>query len=148
MEKVYDMQVVGAEVYEVLKNVSKEEYDKVPKKIINLFEKYKNHNDEIKIDLSKSFKEQKISQKAKDIIFVISLNYWLTDEERKQVIKKLNENEKKFNEKYNIEKIFEERKAEKTNEETTNKALVKYEEKWYTKIFNKIRTIIPFYKKK
>jgi len=142
LENYVTLQRIGAEVYEVLQNVSEESYKKVPKNIIAIFEKYKDNDFNVKIDCSKKFEEQEISKQAKDIIFAISLNYWLTDEERESVINKLNETERKLLEKYSIQNIFEEeqnRKNKKIENVMEEKAIVKYEEKWYTKILKKIK---------
>ena len=65
------MRLVGAEVYEVLKNMPKYDYDKVPESITSLFKKFENEKIVKKLDLSKGFREQEISQEAKDIIFLI-----------------------------------------------------------------------------
>ena len=160
METNESFEKVGAEVCAVLKSVPSKEYNKVSKNIRNLFEGYSDGSKKIKIDTSKSIEEQNISKEAKDIIFVISLNYWLTEEQKKIALKKLKENEIKMNEKYDIERIFKsksnryEEKMEKVgasqelavNEDevgknNTSKALVKSTGKWYNKIFSFFRRI-------
>ena len=100
------MEDVYAEVYEVLRSVPEEKFYKVPKKLTNFFEKYKGYGKGVKIDLNKRFAEQDISQKAKDIIFCISLNYWLSDEEKDEVVRKMKINEKEYREKYSVDNLF------------------------------------------
>ena len=95
MDNTIDFKTVGAEVYEVLRNIPKEEYYKVPREITDAFKAYKDETNQIKIDFNKSFQEQEISQTAKDIIYLISLNYWLTEDDRQKILKKMEMNEEK-----------------------------------------------------
>lgn len=128
---------ISAEVYAVLKEIPKSEINKIPPKIIKMYEKSNNYSNEIKIDINKKFEEQNISKEAKDIIFLIGLNYWLTEEERKETLIKLNENESALKEKYNVENIF--KKASNNNEKSiSNVLIVEKKEKWYLKIIKKI----------
>ncbi len=112
-----NLDIIGAEVYAILSNVSKERYNKIPTKITKTFEKYKEAAKNIIIKTNEEFDKQDISKEAKDIIFVIALNYWLTDEEKKNAIKNMNLNEEKLKEKYNIEKMFEKRRSKQINKE-------------------------------
>ena len=91
----------------------------------------------IKIDINKKIEEQNISKEAKDIIFLIGLNYWLTEEERKEVLIKLKENESALKEKYNIENIFKNTSNNKENS-VSNVLIIEKKEKWYLKIIKKI----------
>ena len=151
MEENVDFEKVGAEVYAVLKSIPNREYNKVSKKVRELFEKYEKASNQVKIDISKSFNEQNISKKAKEIIFVISLNYWLTEEQRKIAIEKMNKNEKELNEKYNIEKIFKEKNKTAINTEkqeseiSSNKYLTKVTNSWFNKV---LRFIKRFFRKR
>ena len=148
MDNISEFEIVGAEVYEVLRNIPKEEYYKVPRKITATFEKFKDVEIKTKIDLTKSFQEQNISKRAKEIIYCISLNYWLSEEEKHKILKKLKENEEKFNEKYSVEKLFEQKKKKeevKIQSENKTTDLVKCEEKWYTKILKKIKKFFKRY---
>ncbi|MBR2787056.1 MAG: hypothetical protein IKD76_06160 [Clostridia bacterium] len=160
MEANENLERVGAEVCAVLKSVPSEEYNKVSKNIRNLFERYISESKKIKIDTSKSFDEQSISKEAKDIIFVISFNYWLTEEQKKVALKKLKQNEIELNQKYDIERIFKSRREKseekikdsdansvvtdsenKMVESSKNKAVVKSADKWYKRILAFFRRI-------
>ena len=141
-----NMQIVGAQVYQVLQSVPKDKYYEIPKKITSLFEKYKDCDAGTTIDLNKSFSEQNISKMAKDIIFAISYNYWLTDKQRKETREKMEMNEEEIHKKYSVENLFKDRnketeEAQGTAQDNENKQLVCYEEKWYTKIFSKIKKL-------
>lgn len=106
-----NLEIIGAEVYAILSKVSIERYNKIPTKITKTFEKYKESAKKVKIKPNVEFDKQEISKEAKDIMFVIALDYWLTDEEKKQAMDNLKFNEEKLKEKYNIEKIFEQRRS-------------------------------------
>ena len=135
-----ELDIVGSEVYQILNLIPKDKYYKIPKKIVDIFDKYKNNKFELKIDMSKSFAEQNLNQKTKDIMFAIALDYWLTDEERKKSIEKMKLNEEKAKEKYNVENIFKEKsKRVVQNEKEDNKKLIAKKETFLQRIFNKIK---------
>ena len=73
------------EVIEVLKHVSKEDYDKIPQDKINLFKKCANENYNFTYDINKTLDEQNVSKKAKTIIAILYRDYWATDEQRKKI---------------------------------------------------------------
>lgn len=141
-----DLNIIGAEVYAVLNKMTEEMYNKVPKNILKMFKKFEKGAKEVELKNGIPFDEQKISKEAKDIIFAISLNYWLTEEERKEVLKKLKENEDALNEKYKVDNMFKKISKQNTDINTENKEIVKEQkEKWYIKIFNKVKDF--FYRK-
>ena len=78
------------EVLEVLNNISEEDYNKIPKDIIKVFETYKNKNYVFEYDFSKDFKEQKLSKQAKLILANLYRDYWATEREREEIIKEQN----------------------------------------------------------
>lgn len=133
---------ISTEVLAVLKEIPKSQFDKIPPKVIEMFEKNKSHTNEIKIDTNKKLEEQNISKEAKDIIFLLGLNYWLTEEERKEVLIKLNENEKALKEKYNVENLLKTNKSEQKDlkEFEQEQELTEYKEGFFTKIVNKIKS--------
>lgn len=88
-----DLKSIGAEVCAVLKKVSSSRYNKIPKEITDIFEAFEEESKNVVIEIDIPFECQKISKEAKDIIFLISLNYWLTEEKRQMVKANLKENE-------------------------------------------------------
>lgn len=133
---------IGAEVYAVLNKVPKVKYNMIPQKITELFEKYKEQSKSIKIDTSKKFEEQEISKQAKDIIFAISLNYWLTEDERKLVLEKINENEQTVTEKYNVDNLFQKQNEvieDEIKEQSNMVSMTEYKEPLIKRIINKIK---------
>lgn len=137
------LDIIGAEVYAIISNVSIERYNKIPTKIIKTFEQYKESAKKVKIKPNVEFDKQEISKDAKDIMFVIALKYWLTDTEKKKVMDRLNFNEEKLKEKYNVEKMFEQKRNKQIGKEKVV-SIVEKKENIFTKIIKFIRKI--FYK--
>ena len=135
-----------AEVLEILKYVSKEEYDKIPHSKIELFETNKNENYVFKYYPNKTLEEQKVSKRAKAIISILFRDYWASDLQREKILKKQNSDRKLFEENkktlFDVENIFKNKNNETTNINNETKEMVIYKkEKWYTTILMKIRKL-------
>lgn len=131
-----------SEVYEILKMVDKEYFDKIPKKFVEFLEREKDNNYIPNINENISLEEQKLLNDTINILAMIKLDYWCSSEEEKsELLKLLNGNEKKYkekiNEKYNPENIFE----KPTNREIKDLVEVK-EKKWYEKFWDMFRNIL------
>ena len=129
------------EVLDIIKHSEQDIVNKIPKKLMEFFEKNKSATYKINLDHTKTIDEMNLKNKTRDIISMIYLNY-LCDEKEKQELKMiLNENEKELQEearkKYNPDNIFK-------NEKTENKnALIKKVEKtFFEKIINKIKKFL------
>lgn len=112
---------------------------KLPTKLLEMI--YKNSDDKynIEVDLKKGLKKQNISKKAKDMLAVLTYNYWSTETEKKDIIERLNENEntyqEKLREKYNPDSIFKDRERKAEAFENSN-AMIEYKETIFIKIKN------------
>ena len=112
---------------------------KLPTKLLEMI--YKNSDDKynIEVDLKKDLKNQHISKKAKDMLAVLTYNYWSSENEKKDIIERLNENEntyqEKLREKYNPDSIFKDRERKAEAVENSN-AMLEYKESIFTKIKN------------
>lgn len=147
MEIDKEKQETYKEIITILNNMEKEYQEKIPKKLIRFFEKNSAKEYKFDIDLNIPFKEQKLKSKTVTLLAILNLNYWCkNEEEKKELIKKYSENEKKYQEelreKYNPDNLF---KSKERNIEAVsipvaeNMQLVEYKEpKWYKKIFEKI----------
>lgn len=130
-----------SEVYEILKLVDKEYFDKIPKKFVEFLKREKDNNYIPNINENIPLEEQKLLNDTINILAMIKLDYWCSSEEEKsELLKLLNENEKKhkekINEKYNPENIF----GRNTNREIKDLVEVK-EKKWYEKFWDMFRNI-------
>ena len=136
------------EVLEILKNADNTYMEKLPEK----FKKFLNDNKSTsyipEIDFSKELKDLKIRKETKELLGIMYLNYWSNDEEKKEYVKLVSENEKKYQEelkeKYNPDNLFKKTaKQDDINEQvvTNEVAIIKYEESLLKKIWNKILSI-------
>ena len=113
--------------------------NKLPTKLLEMI--YKNSDDKynIEVDLKKDLKNQNISKKAKDMLAVLTYNYWSSENEKKDIIERLNENEntyqEKLREKYNPDSIFKDRERKAEAVENSN-AMIEYKETIFIKIKN------------
>ena len=93
------------EVIEILKYVPQESVNKIPKRMLETFEKKMDKDYVFNVDINKSFEEQNLLEETKDIFAVIFRDYWSTPYQRERI---------KAKEKYDRQKI-EEEKANKYN---------------------------------
>lgn len=150
-----------AELLELLSYLDEESRNRVPKKLMSIFEEnaletYENH-----LSPNLPLEEQNISEKTVSYLSVICLNYWCDSEEEKQdLINKMRENdikkEEELREKYSYDKMFNnqnsvENSSKKdsidtdkkqnidTNTTVSNLPLDYNNLPWFKKVFTKIR---------
>lgn len=133
-----------SEVLEILKFISKEDYEKIPANKIELFKLNSNKEYEFIYDPEKTLDEQNVSKRAKAIIGILFRDYWATEVQREKIIRKqkndrliLEEQKKSL---YDIENIFKKRNIcseTEAKEEVTE--MVVYKANFITKVFNKIK---------
>lgn len=136
MEKSYTN--AYCEVLEVLKYIPKEDYDKVPTKMIQLMEANYDQTNQFTYNVAIPFDKQEISEEAKLILAVLYRNCWITEEEKRNLKEKEIKDLREKQEKYNPDKLFikETEKIEQELEE--HNELVVQEKKWYQKLLNSI----------
>ena len=104
------------EVVEILKFVSKENVDKIPKEMLYMFEEEQDKEYNFKVDTTKSFEEQLLLEETKAIFSNIFRDYWANDYQRKVIIEKENMDRIKWEEeKYDPKDLF------KNNQKNFNK---------------------------
>ncbi len=136
------------EVLILLKYLPSKYTKMLPKQILKLFETEKIENKQFIIDLENPINKEFLSKETIEIIAMLNYEYWCKDEKEKQKLYEMYcKNEEKYQdvlrEKYDIERIFNEKKAKKikyTNEENTE--MVVYKESFFQKVINKIKQII------
>ena len=155
-----DIQYANAytEVLDILKYISKEDYEKIPKSKIKVFEENSNKNYSFTYDENKTLDEQNVSEIAKAIIAILFRDYWATKEQRYVIIKKQQEiKEKKQKElmaKFEQNKNIPEKDLKKVNVASdldldidyellgTNMQLYKKKEGFFEKLVNKIKGLL------
>lgn len=90
-----------SEVLEVLNNMSKEDYNKIPKDMLEMFKTNCNNEYQFRYDLNKKFEQQEISKRAKLILAILFRDYWATPYQKERIQAK---------ERYDWQKIEEEKK--------------------------------------
>lgn len=104
------------EVVEILKFVSKENVDKIPKEMLDMFEEEQDKEYNFKVDTTKSFEEQLLLEETKAIFSNIFRDYWANDYQRKVIIEKENMDRiKSEEEKFDPKDLF------KNNQKNFNK---------------------------
>jgi len=135
------------EVLEILKYVQIEDYNKIPKTKIELFETYYNKDYVFEYDPKKTLNEQNVSKTAKAIIGILFRDYWATETQKDKIISKQKYDrqqiEVKKQEKYNPDNIFKNKSLNPNQERTINNtvAMITYKESIFKKILNKIKSI-------
>ena len=135
-----------SEVLEVLKYIPEDDYKKIPKKTIQLLETNSNEKSKFAYNIALPFDKQNISKDAKIILAILYKNCWITEEEKKELKEKEEEHrravEEAKKEKYNPDKIFENREKSIVQELEENHYIVAQEKKWYNKLFDKIGKVL------
>ena len=135
------------EVLGILALLDEEQKNRIPKKLKEFFENNKNQDYQVNIDSNIPLEEQNLLQETVDILAMLKLNYWCTNEKEKEgLFHLLNENEKKYQEelrkKYNPNNLFKDKESKRviyTNEELS---IVKYKESIFTRIKDWLKRIL------
>lgn len=146
--------IACTEVLTILKYISKDNYEKIPKEVIEVLEKTKDTTYYYSIDFSKGFDQQNITETSKAILANFYRDYWATEEERKDIIQKeqyeRNKIEEEKNIKYSTDNIFKDKYIQEKKEIEQENRLVKYKEdrkNIFIKIINYLKNIINHVKR-
>lgn len=131
-----------AETLDILYNSDKYIINKIPKKLIDFFEENKSQTYKSNLDYNQEITEMNLKPKTKSIISMLYLNYICDKDEKIKLRKKMEQNEKVYQEilskKYSTENLFSKNKKIKNNIETD---MIKTEESNFKKILIKIKKI-------
>ena len=140
------------EVSEILKYMSSDLVEKIPIKIRNFFEENKAKNYNFKYNLNKSLDQQEVSQETNEILTILYRDYICDQEERTEIDKILDENEKAYQEElrkmYNPKDIFKNSKKEKTikeNPDQNNVVIIECQNGILKKIISKLKNIFKIH---
>ena len=134
------------EILEIIKLMGEEYKEKIPAKLLEVFEKNKDNNYEYSIDIKTGLAEQEFMQETLGLLGMIELEYWTTLEE-KQILKETlrkneDEHQKQLQEKYNVDNMFKNKIQSTTEKENESvKVLKKYEENIFRRFLNKVKSI-------
>lgn len=131
------------EVDAVLSCLQEEEFNKIPEDMIESIKKYEDHSYDFRFDEDLDYTEWNLSKKAKAILYVIFKDYLATEEQRKILEKqdrlKFIQEEEEKKKKFDYKDLFPKRNRGNNKD---NKDISIKSEKWYFKIYNKIKNII------
>ena len=155
--KNLDYGIAYAEVLEVLKYVSLDDYNKIPKKYITFLEENSDENSTFTYNTAIPFKKQEISDDTKNILAMLYRLFWASEIEKAEFRKADRFEEQKrieLNEKYTpenvLKRINEKKEAKNEQIDTVNKEIyvIEYKENnWIQKLFVKIRSLFKKDKK-
>ena len=143
MKTIEKYSVAYAEVLEVLKYISLDDYEKIPKKYITFMEENADENSLFEYNVAVPFDKQDISEDAKNVLAML-FRLFIIDDDKKQELSKndamIEENyQKEIKEKYDPDNLFKKSNVENVKKEV---ALVEVkEEKWYQKILTFFRKL-------
>ena len=139
--------IAYSEILEILKHIPIEDYNKIPKTKIELFETNANNEYTFNYDPSKTLEEQNVSNITKGIIILLFRDYWATEVQREKIIRKqkndrlILEEQKKLL--YDTENILKKQDicGETEVKEEVNEMVV-YKANFITRVFNKIKKFL------
>ncbi len=100
-----------AEVDYIIHHMNQRYIDMLPFKLLNFFDKFKDPEWDVYVDPRVPLQNQGLMKYSLEIIAVLHVKYWCTNEKRRQeLLKKMQENQNRSDEalraKYNVENIF------------------------------------------
>lgn len=137
------------EVLIILAYFDEELIKKIPDKVFeNLKELAGESEEDCYINTEQDLENQDISEESKDLIALIYYDYIADEQEKKEIMKLWNENERKYQEylreKYNADNIFKNKRQEISM--TENTSIIEYKkENIFYKIKNFIKKILKGY---
>ena len=136
------------EVLDILDNTNKSDVAKIPTSFIKFLVDNASEDYRVNLDHSKLISEMNLKEKTKEILGVIYINWWCDKKDKENYTKQIKELEVKrqeeIKEKYNPNKIFENKVQEYANATKVDTvqneavAMIEYKESIFKKIWNKI----------
>lgn len=136
-----------SEVYEILNLLEDEYKNRVPKKVIEFFERERDEKYNPIIEIDVPLDKQNLKRETMVLLAILNMNYWCDNEDEKQeMLNSFNENEaskklkeKELAEKYNSDNLFKKTEIHEVIEEV---AMVEYKEpNFIQKIISKIKSL-------
>ena len=138
-----EYKIAYSEVLEILKYIPKEDFNKIPQNMIEMFKTNASNENKFVYNKNKTLQEQNVSEIARTIIAILFRDYWATTNQRDKILKVQEvERQKYLQEKYNTDNLF--KRSNKNVDETVqiqNMAMVEYKEPLLKRMINKIKSI-------
>ena len=128
------------EVYEILNSLQEEEYNKIPKNVIEVIEEDRNTEYEYILDEELTLSEHPMLPETRAILFNIFRDYLATPEEKEKILKmqaeERRQNEEKKRQEYYANKPQEEKIEVKEEKQQVELIQMEYKETFWDKIKN------------
>lgn len=129
--------IAYSEVLEILKYISKEEFNKVPQDMLEMFKANAINNNEFVYNPRKTLQEQNVSETARTIIAILFRDYWATENQKEKILKKQNYDREKIKEEMYNNNILKKHNTQQNEAYIKNEvAMIEYKESIFTKIKN------------
>lgn len=131
------------QVYEIIKQLSEEEYAKIPNEVVEVIKENRNTEYKFELDDDLKLKDQELLPETKAILFNIFREYLSTLEQKERIIR-IQREERKKDEQRKIEQYHSNLFANKMNNQKLpeeNTEIIKYKPNIFKKILNKIREL-------
>ena len=151
MTKVY--QQAFTEVYEILNYLDEDNYNKIPKNIINALEKNRDTEYEFFVDESIPFYEQDVLEETKAILFNLYRDYLASSKIKDKIIQYQKEEfyklEKIKKDKYGYENLFHRESIKKIekNDSINEVSMIEHKNSILNKILKNIKILLRKIKK-
>lgn len=141
---------VYKEIYEILKYIPKNELEKLPTGFVKFIEKNMDSNYTYKVDNVRDFENQQMLKGTRTILAILYRDYWATPQKKQEIIerdkKQIKEKQEADRKKYDIETILAKQKEQVKSTEPKLADIVPYKENLLTRIKNKIKSWLKFWK--
>lgn len=131
------------QVYEIIKQLSEEEYAKIPNEVVEVIKENRNTEYKFELDDDLKLKDQELLPETRAILFNIFREYLSTLEQKERIIR-IQREERKKDEQRKIEQYHSNLFANKMNNQKLpeeNTEIIKYKTNIFKKILNKIREL-------
>ena len=139
------------EIEAVLKCLNYDDYNKIPKNLINEIEQNKDKEYKYEYNETLEYYKWNFMPETKALLYNIFKNYLATEKQmedlRKKELIEINKLEEEKKKKYNTENIFKNSELKNSQQEKTNKKynkIIKYKESFIKRIFRKIKSIFKW----
>lgn len=142
-----DQMKAYTELLTIINHMEANYKEKIPKKMIDFFERNSAKEYKFKLDLSIPLRQQKLNSKTLALLAMINLNYWCeTEKEKKELMEIYSKNEKIYKEelceKYNLANILNKDKQEEIIEVKEETSMMEMKESIFKKIVHKISKVL------
>lgn len=131
------------EVYEILKYIPKEDFEKIPKDLIETIKNNMDFNYAYQVNEQIEFEQIPMLRETRAILAILYRDYWATQEQKERILQKQKNDikiaEEFAKEKYSYENLF---KSKTTNKQSENQDLIIYNEPWYIKFVTFMKKIL------